>query len=576
MRNRSAAVLLTVLVGALLASCSPTPPPPPPGYELEVRTHGALLFGASRPEPPHSWEWGPGGISPVAAFALTNANDLSVGLRVPVAAADFSANQPPQVGILARDPVELDGTLDAITDATTGHATWLSETTGCALPDMVVLTTSPPINPSTNYGGVLHGLVTSSFGQSCSKFNGKAGSPSTSGSIKSLRTYNPGSCHQSIYHSTITGGIISGFKDLLAVQATGGGNCTDAYIDFADSIGTLSYNSSIGGDFADPNPNGGFSMAIAGHFDIHGPTPNIYANLNARYEYKLVDGRIGVDVASGFTNSSDGNVHNLLVKTVNTDLPQQIYDNFDQQMVAAPSNGEPPGSSPDSLTQCLVDSDCDALGMNFACFPSQVIQNGRTCQVLKFGGCDPTIPATGQPATTIKPIQPNDGTCGLAINGLLPAGIGDGAMVLLPNNPQQRQALQSALITTSQALDGSGNYRNWRCRRPTDGHADPSEHWRCEYRVDAVRFNVYPDKLDLVFWDHADTSNESYAFYVALLGAGAAGQLCGPLTEGSRSYSGTSQGQEQVHFAANKNVFSCFLGAGILQFLFAFPTLFHY
>jgi hypothetical protein len=55
---------------------------------------------------------------------------------------------------------------------------------------------------------------------------------------------------------------------------------------------------------------------------------------------------------------------------------------------------------------------------------------------------------------------------------------------------------------------------------------DPSAESVCKMFLPASRVNVYPDELELVWFDGRDVKNPSYALYVALLGLDQDQQLC--------------------------------------------------
>jgi hypothetical protein len=100
---------------------------------------------------------------------------------------------------------------------------------------------------------------------------------------------------------------------------------------------------------------------------------------------------------------------------------------------------------------------------------------------------------------------------------------------------------KAALEATAAAMDSNGVYTNWSCVLdsnvppfcPPDGACPPppdpgSRH--CEYAVRAKRLNVFPDEVELVWFDGKELDNPTYALYAALHSpmapAGSLDQLC--------------------------------------------------
>jgi hypothetical protein len=75
-----------------------------------------------------------------------------------------------------------------------------------------------------------------------------------------------------------------------------------------------------------------------------------------------------------------------------------------------------------------------------------------------------------------------------------------------------------------------GVLTQWSCHAPEPVLEDTAASPVCKFFVPAKRLNVYPDSLELVWFDDKETSNPAYALYVAthspLAGSGATDKLC--------------------------------------------------
>ncbi len=526
----------------MLAGCPPQPPPGPSSsavtYDIEIRSHGNLVFGDVLSSTNTSWEWGPGSIQPVPTFELLGSNDLSARLRL--AGSSISSQNLAQLALFARDPREVTDTLDTTFDPTV----WEATTNPCALPGVRFVTAESIPNAAYQEGSTTAPIVTGDFWTDPPCATGPGAVPDGHGSIKSMRTYREGLCRASVPLGPIVQQIVGSLKQELAGAVLKAPYCSDAFVQYMDTTTYLSHQSTASDRLPDAVPSGGFSLLFGSQFHHYLPIPDTFTQVSYRYELRLSDGRL---TAAPFKNElaaqgySASDAITALQGGLENDIPAAINQASDFSQVIAPA-------LENNQTTCTQDEEC---GPSEGCLPSPTLPGKRTCQHYTLGTCEPeTDPSTGKPVSSI--------TADL----LLCKGARDLFRTAIDRGADQlglSSADKGALEATADHFTLQ-KYDNWRCRQPTNGRDDPTEHYRCEYVVRAKRLNVYPEKVDLVFFDEKELQNEAYAAYVALASLGATSQMCtsGPDTTAYRAFYGSDNPHdEQLVVAKYRDAITC-------------------
>jgi hypothetical protein len=209
--------------------------------------------------------------------------------------------------------------------------------------------------------------------------------------------------------------------------------------------------------------SGGFFVTLTDVLDLHNSLPNDSIWFVKQYEF-------------GLSSASDPNGPGIL-----TIGPVWHWD-------------EVIGFNADSVASDFTDALNNTFPTQFEQFTlAQQTADGRTFLPGSTSACNPA--AAQQP------------DCQSAEN-ILEAGIALGANNLPAGTLSSSDV--TALKAAAGAKDASGALVNWTCvpdSSTAGGH--------CAYRVRAKRINVYPDEVELVWFDGAEPNNSTYALWVA-------------------------------------------------------------
>jgi hypothetical protein len=292
---------------------------------------------------------------------------------------------------------------------------------------------------------------------------GPAASP-LGGSIKAVRVYNHGAC--SAETLTAPGGMVGlldrvsesvwkGFVEGVIVED---GECKEARKPFRFSSSAVNYLDHTPRETRDLR--GGFFL----HFDYYADlplspvVPDIYTTVTARYEYTLVDGILGLRDTRVF------------------------------QYTTGPSWANPGAKMLDSLTETA---------------PAKFAELARAEQTTKIikdekfawaTACDPTGSYQCEGAASIAGSAVKKGAETLQ-------KLGEESF-----STQDQNKLSDAMM---RRVNEDAPLTDWVC---VPDNSENGGH--CEFTVPAKRLNVYPDAVELVWFDGKEVKNPAYALYV--------------------------------------------------------------
>lgn len=572
-RVGSVLVLGVIVTSSLLLTACPPTPPPSATYQIEIRSKGNLLFGTSRNSPPFNATFGPVSLLTVPTTSLKPTNDVRAFLAQ---ATDLDANNLSQLAVYARNPTEMRTAFDSIFDPNV----WRDEANCAKLPAVLMATATPTFGP---WEGTVAATTSEYFPKGCTPPGGPAADPDGLSSVKAIQLSREGACRAFVNYGRFktpagcfSDGIFSEIQDGLSQTysaSIAGGKCADGFVDALDLVSFMDLNLPSA-DAPGTDPQSGFFLNMNLHAHLYIPKHDPYVRAQVRYNIQQAGGRFTLSpTVNELTTSGYQNAQNAasLSTALNTTLPDRVFQESDNAQAIAPAD-EPADKS--QLRFCTTDAEC---GPSEGCLNSRTSGAGgcgskKTCQRYQFLSCSPeTDPLTGQPTERITKDGPHD--CSFAI-GLMEQAIHDGAQAL-GFTPADQQHLVSV------ASSGGAHFDNWRCKQPTRGAADSTEHFRCEYVLNAKRLDRHPDGFDLVWFDWFDErelDNEAFAAFVGLRGfeiirnapaSSLTSKLCShrPDEDAIRGYSNATMGPTKTVTAAFTDAPSCILNQFIVPWL---------
>lgn len=306
---------------------------------------------------------------------------------------------------------------------------------------------------------------------------GDASNPSGTGSVKAARIYDHGSCSSFQPALPVYQQIFSTFDKYYACAFDNAGATPQrTYSHLATQLRNTQNDPT--------NPSDGF--VFDGYYGAGVPVySNITIFFNQAYFFYASDGLVQVQAGKTF----------LSVNGHNSD---QVFGTMKGVLNGwgAPDNSDE--SVAKQLNSFIENQQTrDLFGGNpvFACKAGGVVSDGLT--------------------TALQHAYQSD--CQDAINAL---GFAiDSGAPKLQLSPQETKALKNSLGAKWPYDDGKGPYWSyWRCVPRPPGSTPANQ---CEFTVPAKRLNVYPDGLELVWFDGKELNNAAYALYVASFANGA-------------------------------------------------------
>jgi hypothetical protein len=294
------------------------------------------------------------------------------------------------------------------------------------------------------------------------------------GGVSAVHVYDRGYCSKDITIDSIASQVQDGVWNNVWQQATPHG-CAIArqywshYASYVSEVRSLS---------PDPAPSGGFVFNASYQIDPTVPgIPSFNVNFMYSYDFALAGGILSVTPAvvsfnpSGYKASQTGG---KLADALETTVPSTLYAQ--------------------SLTGQMVDIDQASTGNN----------------------CTPR--AAGDTSISTDPTQPGYGSCSqlqLELSLALQQAAGNGTLTNIGSTDPYSDATRLTDIVN--AINGSTNtYQNWSCVDSGRTGADGNEINRCMYTLRAKRVNVYPDLLELVWFDTINDNTSALPIYAVL------------------------------------------------------------
>jgi hypothetical protein len=448
--------------------------------------YGQTAFSKSL-SAPYSAAFGADELRIVPLLGLVNSSQdapMSIVFR-PLASAVSFENQAEAV-FFVRDPEEMFQSLRSRANDDLG---WQYDTTGCAGGGCPRLPVTPfafsAASPNGGGGGASFAASAPVF--QATFWNGTTprapgADPRGLSSIKATRVYQHGLCSYETPIADIIGRINQSYLDQFfdpngSVCNAGAIVPINGNIDYSNLTSYLSHSEGSLEDL-----RGGFLFASAlSVFDQTGTVDTCALNFNVNYEFGLIDGRVGVPTGNinSFSTSSRGaicsQVEPAIYNALLHDIPDQILGTADSLQI----------------------------------YPQDFNDT-------QFDGCEPDPNKNPNPCAA-HPIQ-------------LEVGIRLGADRAGLSLSEAQQVVDQLRQT-----DSNGTLVNWRCvNRPVEveSSANPTaicleDRYRCEYILRAKRLNVFPDSLEIVWFDDArDFSAPALPIYYLSLAQGPTSPLC--------------------------------------------------
>jgi hypothetical protein len=347
-------------------------------------------------------------------------------------------------------------------------------------------------------------------GSNSTPFDGPAGDER--GSIKGLYVYRHGVCSTEVDLQTLMATLRdqapSSFADTIGdIKEI---NFDGIYVQKLDTFNVASFVQKRNASAIE----GGFVMAFALRFISGVPfIPDSVAGRNTTFTFGLDRGIVSA-TATQNSGTFDGDFRDYIEPKLDAKVNPSISGGI--KLNALTQQAQPIPSPAPGCTNST----------NPACFEACV-------------GDGISDPATWPPQ--LDKSSPDDSSwynasyCGPAA-ALLRAGVAEGAMAAGITSPADQNALANAL--TSKSPDG--RFDNIRCNfYPTYVQGNPNVLGGrpkpvCEVVARAKRLNVFPDALELVWFDaptlqsvgRDEYGNEAFALYLLAKGQGAEGKLC--------------------------------------------------
>lgn len=465
-------LLASLAMGASFTSCGGQQQPQI--NDLQFQQSGKILE-AKTVAAGQSYGWGTGDLGTVPDIPLAvkaapgggNFNPLNLWYQTPVISTE--------VDLFALDPTTL-------AEKMTSQLPFIELATGNDQFWTLLVTTQPNNPPAAAipypappglapYPPVTVPLSTSLFlPANAVPLEGDAALPTGTGSIKAARIYDHGSCSTFQPAVQVYQQIFSQFDSNFACG-------------FADQGATPQRTYSHLATRLKNTPNDPTNLAdgfvFDGYYGAGVPVfPNITVFFNQSYSFYASNGLAQVQPGTPFVSANGhdsdqvyGTIKGVLINNASdTSLPLQLDSSFEkQQTIAIP--GAPACTKTNGLTSYPIST---ALHHAYQSECQGAIQ-----------------------------------TLGLAIAAGAPK---------LQLSQQEAQTLQKSLSATWPYDDGHGPYwSDWRCvPAPQPGVGPPNQ---CQFTIPVKRLNVYPDGVELVWFDGKELNNAAFALYVAAFGA---------------------------------------------------------
>jgi hypothetical protein len=380
-----------------------------------------------------------------------------------VDAVFLTKNERVEVDLFSRDPSELTATFDgALKSMLTDHDKWLTLTQmPGAIPKVLVL----PRGAAT-IDNKLPLTTKHFFGGQTPQAPGNA--PSGKGSIKAAIVYDHGQCSRNTSTKDllrqVSDGVWAGFLEKFNKGTWGNPPqpiCNGEAHAFRKHSRTLAWLR----EDDQQALRGGFFLSL--HYFIHifsWLAADIDAFFLMKYRWKLDKG----------------------VLAVSADIdPWYNVEGYDASSVK------------DQFTEALKNELPKRLGARSL--------DQQTVDVFKPGSL------TGRVHCRPKDASP----CRDATNWFALAIMGGAQRLRSEGKVDLSNAEMTSLAIAANGADGNGK-ANWRCvPDDPDVVSDDLDKNHCEFVARAKRLNVYPDRLELVWFDGKETSNPAYALWVA-------------------------------------------------------------
>lgn len=231
---------------------------------------------------------------------------------------------------------------------------------------------------------------------------------------------------------------------------------------------------------------GGFFLNFGYENIIDAPVDNQLTAWTAKYDYGIVDGVLALTSAAAY-GLAQGEQSTLLYDSLALSLTSCDY-------MAAYNAGLIHASS---LPTIIAHSD------KCADLPSEFAKEAKAQQTRDIGiapGCDPNVVNPCDSVTTAVSLAIPDGMKVMETLGL----------ETWDNKSADASRMVHAMTQRVNPQDDTSPLKDWSCvpdEAPKTGH-------HCAFTVPAKRLNVYPDSVELVWFDGKELDNAAYAIYV--------------------------------------------------------------
>jgi hypothetical protein len=517
LRRSPFALPVLLALSVALVGCPPTspntPPSPSPG-NLQLWSAFAQQFQATIAQDPAAFNSG-------QLLEVPNISIATAGLNVRYDDGFSTDASQTEIVVFARDPLDMETTLESFAGVNTTVAFEAQvqapgDSGAITLPDAVSI--PYPVDQSFNIcgrNGVCTGGSSGTTRQdrwsvSLGQFTGSnatplSGNAGNSSGVKGMYLFNRGVC---AYDVDIQSVILSQFtsalppqvraavenglaKDVAKVATPGKATVVLNAVSYVDRQ-TLS--APVGGLITKLDVGVTWNVPLV-------PLSNTFESLNYTYQFVLTNGILSFAPTQNNQYHS-GTFAETIEGQIVGQIPPAIVGTLYMQSLAQQAQAIPAPNGPASCS-----------GPN---------PRPSSCFIPCAPPLPSPLPAQLSPTNTDDSAWYNTSYCSRLANALYDAAAaGDGAYGTIPTNVNVAQLL------TAFRPDNANLYQNVRCNfyptYETDTQAVPV----CEVVARAKRINVFPDTVELVFFDGPDLQhvgsseygNEAFALYLALLGA---------------------------------------------------------